>query len=105
MVIDQFGTVMMAVPTGLSIRSERLVRLRPVLVRWHEARPFGCPRRADPDLSVRVHAAAPRRRNRRLPSAMQQASVGDAAFRMCAAIGGDLTLYWLRVSLTPRIRL
>src|ERR1700736_5237436 len=62
------------------------VRLRPMLVLWHEARPGRFARLAYPDLSIRVQTGAAGRRNGGEPRAMQQAGVGLTAVRMDAAV-------------------
>src|ERR1700687_2056750 len=52
------------------------VRLRPMLVLWHAARPGWFARLAYPDLSIRVQTSAAGRRNGGEARAMQQAGVG-----------------------------
>src|SRR5688572_11787722 len=69
--------------------SEGLVRLGPVLVLELEARALGAPRGADPDLAVRVQAAAARGGHGGRAGTVQQPRVGGAAVGMETAVGDD----------------
>src|SRR6478609_10689647 len=63
-------------------------RLRPVLVFRHKTRPGGFTRLAHPDLAIWVQTAAAGGRNGGEPRAMQQASIGNPAVRVQAAMIG-----------------